>query len=68
MNDKTGEIRNGSEDELKELFVNDSNWRPLNLKTGQTIEIEGFKFMIQSAKINPGKPGRITLKLKGMGK
>jgi len=66
MNDNTGEIRTGGLRELQKLF--DEGWRPIVLKKGQVIEIEGFRFEIMSSKITAGRPGMVTLELKGLGR
>lgn len=68
MNDNTGEIRKGTLTELMKLFDGDTSWRPLNLTEGDVVEIQGFRFEILVVTIKPGKPGMMTLELKGLGK
>ena len=63
MDTETGEIKKFALDE----FVPD-NFKPISeiFGEGNIIKIEGTTWRVVKAYIQPGKPGRMTIRLRGM--
>jgi len=65
MDTRTGEIK-----EMPPGFEPEpgSSWVSIGelLADGKIIEIEGMRLRIVKAYIQPGKPGRVTIRLKGL--
>ena len=64
MDTRTGEIRELAED----AELPGPRWVSIGelLASGKVIDIEGMKLKIVKAYIQPGSPGRVTLRLRGM--
>jgi hypothetical protein len=68
MDTRTGEIKVGTVTEINRFVAEDPRYRiPLGFfQKGSKFELHGCWFEVLRADFNPGKPGRITLKLKAL--